>query len=247
MTSSSNKVIIVGATSGIGAALARIYIQQGWKVGLTGRRIQPLEKLKEENPGQVFFRSFDVRGDENIPQVNSLITEMGGIDLLIYNAGYGDPSVNLEWESERTTYETNVKGFIEIVNYIFNYFLSQGHGHIAATSSLASIRGNSWAPAYSASKAFMSVYMEGLYMKARKMRKTNSQLRIWITDIQPGFVATKAAKGNGQFWVAPVDKVARQIHSAIHSKKWRVYVTRRWWIIAQLMKWAPGWIYHRIA
>jgi short-subunit dehydrogenase len=141
-----------------------------------------------------------------------------------------------------------VKGFIEVVHFAFNYFVQQGHGHIAATSSLASIRGNSWAPAYSASKAFMSVYMEGLHMKARKLsHATASKTKIFITDIQPGFVNTKLAKGNGQFWVAPVEKVGKQIVDAIENRKWRVYITRRWWLIAQLMKWAPGWLYHRIA
>jgi short-subunit dehydrogenase len=127
------------------------------------------------------------------------------------------------------------------MNYTFNYFVQQGHGQLAATSSIASIRGNGWAPAYSASKAFQSVYMEGLHMKARKMKA-----RIFVTDIQPGFVNTKLAKGNGQFWVAPVGKAANQIVQAIDKKKWRAYITRRWWIIAQLMKWAPGWIYHKI-
>jgi hypothetical protein len=89
--------------------------------------------------------------------------------------------------------------------------------------------------------------MEGLHMKAKKMaRSKKSATSIFITDIQPGFVNTKLAKGNGQFWVAPVEKVARQIFHAIENKKWRVYITRRWWLIAQLMKWAPGWMYHRI-
>jgi short-subunit dehydrogenase len=127
------------------------------------------------------------------------------------------------------------------MNFGFNFFLKQGYGHLAVTSSIASLRGNSWAPAYSASKAFQSVYMEGLHMKSKKMKAN-----VFITDIQPGFVNTKMAKGNGQFWVAPVDKAARQIVNAIDKKKWRAQVTRRWWIIAQLMKWAPGWLYHKI-
>ena len=115
--------------------------------------------------------------------------------------------VTLEWELDKKTYETNVKGFIEIVHYAFNYFVKQGHGHVAATSSLASIRGNSWAPAYSASKAFMSVYMEGLHMKAKKWaRKNKSQQTIFITDIQPGFVNTKLAKGKRSILGCPGGK-----------------------------------------
>lgn len=248
MTSSSNKkLIIVGASSGIGKELATLYANNGWLVGITGRRKELLNQLQHVYPGQVFTECFDVRSDNNIHHIQSLIEKLGGLDLLIYNSGFGDPSLTLEWELDKITYETNVKGFIEIVHFAFNYFTRQGHGHIAATSSLASIRGNSWAPAYSASKAFMSIYMEGLHMKARKIARENKSIRrVYITDIQPGFVNTKLAKGNNQFWVAPVEKVARQIYQAIQQKKWRVYITRRWWFVAQLMKWAPGWLYHRI-
>jgi len=244
---SNKKIIIVGATSGIGRELAKRYVSEGCKVGITGRRNEVLDEIQKQNPDQIQTECFDVRGSKNVFHIQSLIDKLSGLDLLIYNSGYGDPSITLEWELDKTTYETNVKGFIEIVHFAFNYFVQQGHGHIAATSSLASIRGNSWAPAYSASKAFMSVYMEGLHMKAKKLaRSTNAQRKIFITDIQPGFVNTKSAKGNGQFWVAPVEKVAKQIFQAIEKKKWRVYITRRWWLIAQLMKWAPGWLYHRV-
>ncbi|HET9279648.1 MAG TPA: SDR family NAD(P)-dependent oxidoreductase [Flavitalea sp.] len=247
MSSSDKKLIIVGASSGIGKELARRYVDNGWLVGITGRRSELLNQMQHEYPGRVFTECFDVTANDNIRHIESLIEKLGGLDLLIYNSGFGDPSVTLEWQLDKITYETNVKGFIEIVHYAFNYFVGQGHGHIAATSSLASIRGNSFAPAYSASKAFMSVYMEGLYMKAKKMaRQQRSAQTVFITDIQPGFVNTKIAKGNKQFWVAPVEKVANQIQRAIQKRKWRVYITRRWWLIAQLMKWAPGWLYHRV-
>ena len=237
----------MGASSGIGKHLAKLYVENGWHVGITGRRSDLLDILKDQFPGQIFTECFDVRGENNIQHIQSLINKLGGLDLLIYNSGFGDPSLSLEWEVDKTTYETNVKGFIEIIHYAFNYFVKQGHGHVAATSSLASLRGSSWAPAYSASKAFMSVYMEGLHMKSKKMaRKNKTAQKVFVTDVQPGFVNTKISRGNAQFWVQPVEKVARQIFHAIEKKKWRVYITRRWWLIAQLMKWAPGWLYHRI-
>jgi short-subunit dehydrogenase len=238
---SPKKIIIIGATSGIGKEIARIYLERGETIGITGRRENLLKEIQGTAPRQVYISSFDVRGNENILHVQSLIDAMGGLDLLIYNAGFGDISKTLDWELDKETYETNVKGFIEIMNFAFNYFLNQDHGQVACTSSIAALRGNSWAPAYSASKAFQSVYMEGLHMKSKKMRAN-----VFVTNIQPGFVNTKMAKGNGQFWVAPVNKAAMQIVEAIDKKKWNAYVTKRWWIIAQLMKWAPGWIYHKI-
>lgn len=240
------KVIIIGATSGIGKELAIQFAKDNCTVGITGRRNELLEETKLLYPDRIFTECFDVTGTENIPHVEKLLAKMNGMDLLIYNAGYGDPSETLDWEIEKQTVGINVNGFIEIVNYTFNFFTKQGHGHIAATSSIASIRGNSFAPAYSASKAFMSVYMEGLAMKIERTKKQNPNSSIYTTDIQPGFIKTKMAKGNGQFWVAPVDKAVKQIYMAIKSKKRRVYITRRWALIAWIMKWMPYWIYKRI-
>ena len=77
-------------------------------------------------------------------------------------------------------------------------------------------------------------------MKAQRLKEN-----IYITDIQPGFVKTKTAS-NPRFWVASPQKAASQIISAIDAKKWRVYITKRWWLIAWLMKYVPSWIYHRI-
>ena len=242
MTSSSNKkVIIIGASSGIGKALAEYYAGIGCTVGITGRRQPLLDALQERFPQHIHTACFDVQGNGTITPLHMLLQKTGGMDLLIYNAGFGDPSDTLDWTIEKTTYETNVKGFIEIVNVAFNYFLQQGNGQIAATSSVAANRGNGVAPAYSASKAFMSVYMEGLHIKTKKMKAN-----IAITDIQPGFLATKMAKSNKLFWVTSVDKAVRQIVQGIEKKKWRIYISRRWWLVAQLMKWMPSWIYHKL-
>ena len=240
------KLIIVGATSGIGKELALLYVKAGDKIGITGRRTHLLNEFKQQYPEQIITAGFDVRGNENIEHIETLIHKLGGLDLLIYNSGFGDVSDSLDWELDKKTFETNVKGFIEIVNYAFNYFVKQGHGQIAGISSIASIRGNHLAPAYSASKAFMSVYMEGLHIKAKRIQQKNSGVNIAITDIQPGFVQSSMAKAKQQFWVAPVKKAAQQIFNAIEKKKWRVYVTKRWWLIAKLLKWVPASLYHRV-
>ena len=235
------KIIIVGASSGIGREIACRYGAKGNKVGVTGRRKNLLNELKEKYPEQIFVSCFDVMGQENQQKIQQLTDELGGLDLLIYSSGYGDPSKELNWEIENTTTKTNVNGFIEIVSYAFNYFVQQGYGQITLLSSVAAIRGNSWAPAYSASKAFMSNYAEGLNIKARKLKKD-----IVITDIRPGFINTKMAKGNGQFWVVPKEKAAEEIIHAIEKKKRVVYISRRWWFIAQIMKLLPFNIYRRI-
>ncbi|MGH2553047.1 MAG: SDR family NAD(P)-dependent oxidoreductase, partial [Chitinophagaceae bacterium] len=132
-------------------------------------------------------------------------------------------------------------GFVEVANWSFNYFARQGHGQLVTISSLAAVRGGSWAPAYNASKAFQSNYCEGLSIKAGKMKS-----KISITCIEPGFVNTKMALGgNKMFWIVPVDKAAIQIIRAIEKRKRKVYISRRWWIIAKIMRWVPFWLYKR--
>jgi len=235
------KVIIIGATSGIGEELAKIYAKQGCKVGISGRRQELLDSLQQQFPDNIITECFDVTGNENTKHLDNLIQQLGGLDLLIYNSGYAQLFSSLRWEIEKQTTLVNVNGFVEIVNFGLNYFLKQRKGQIAVTSSIASIRGNSLTPAYNASKAYVSSYMEGLSIKMYKQK-----LPIYLTDIQPGFVDTDMAQGNGIFWVAPVEKAARQIYQAIKHKRRRVYITKRWWFIAQILKILPYSIYKNI-
>jgi short-subunit dehydrogenase len=93
----------------------------------------------------------------------------------------------------------------------------------------------------------MCMYMAGLYLKARRIKKKDQKINIAITDIQPGFVNTKMAKGKGRFWEAPLEKAARQIFDAIQKKKRKAYVTHRWALIAWLLKWMPHFILKRFA
>src|SRR5258705_11143481 len=235
------KIIIVGATSGIGRKIAELYAEAGNVVGITGRRKELLDEIENMFPGKIKTACFDVTENENIERLTSLIQKIGGLDILIYSSGIGELSKGLDWEIDKLTVNTNVYGFIEIANWAFNFFIDQGHGSMTVISSIAANRGNSWAPAYSASKAFQSNYFEALAIKSKKMKKD-----IGITCIEPGFVATKMAKGNKRCWVEPLEKAARQIIKAIEKKKQKVYVSRRWWLIAKMMRLTPFWLYKKI-
>lgn len=235
------KIIIVGASSGVGKEMALLLARKNYLVGITGRRTELLQEIQQLFPKNIFISSFDVMGDENKKQIGKLIHDLGGLDILIYNSGYGEVSKELNYEIENTTTRTNVNGFVEIINYAFNYFVQQGYGQIALTSSIAALRGNSWAPAYSASKAFMSVYAEGLNIKAKRLKKD-----IVLTDVKPGFIKTKMAKGNKQFWVSEPQKAAKQMVTAIEKRKRIAYITKRWWVIAQIMKLLPYELYRRL-
>ena len=95
------------------------------------------------------------------------------------------------------------------------------------------------APAYNASKAFVSNYLQGLRQKFSKLR-----LPIIVTDVQPGFVDTAMAKGD-VFWVTSPKQAAQQIFDAIRKQKKHVYVSKRWRLVAWLLKAAPDWLYHK--
>ena len=235
------RVVIVGATSGIGRELARLYLREGAMVGVTGRRQDLLDSLAAEFPDQVFSACYDVMEPAGIEQLADLVRRMGGMDTLIYSSGYGEVSKELSATIDDNTTAINVRGFLDTVHFGWNHFVNQGSGRLATISSIASNRGSSRAPAYSASKAFQSNFFEGLAIKARK-----SGGSIKVVDVQPGFVNTKMAQGEGLFWVAPVEKAAMQIKRAIDRGRRRVYVTRRWALIAWLMKRMPAFIYHKI-
>jgi len=235
------KIIIVGATSGIGRKMAELYAEAGNIVGITGRRKELLDEIENRFPGKIKTECFDVTANENIDRLTSLIQDIGGLDILVYSSGIGELSKELDWEIDKRTVDTNVNGFIEIANWGFNYFINQGHGRMAVISSIAANRGNSWAPAYSASKAFQSNYFEALAIKTKKMKKP-----IGITCVEPGFVATKMAKGNKRFWVVPLEKAARQIITAIEKKNQKAYISKRWWLVAKMMRLVPFWLYKKI-
>jgi short-subunit dehydrogenase len=234
--------IVIGATSGIGRGVARLLAANGYRVGITGRREQLLLELKAENPDGFVVRAFDLTNVNDISQhLDALTQELGGLDLLLINSGTGHRNPTLDFSIEEPAILTNVHGFTAAADWGFNYFEKQGFGHLAVVSSIAGIRGNRYAPAYGASKAYQMSYIASLRHKAE-----NLKLDITLTDIRPGFVDTVMAQGDGIFWVAPVEKAAAQIVSALQKRKKTVYITRRWRIIAFLMPLIPGWIYKRI-
>lgn len=236
------KAIVIGATSGIGKALAGLLVENDYQVGITGRRVNLLEEIKNTNPNSFIIKSFDTKETQSIPQyLNNLTIELGGLDLLIISSGTGELNEKLDFEIEKRTNDTNINGFTAIADWAFNFFQEQKHGQLVAISSIAGLRGNHLAPSYSASKAYQINYLESLRIKASKLK-----LPIFITDIRPGFVDTDMAKGDGLFWVAPVGKASSQIYNAILKKKKIAYITKRWGMLAWIMKSLPNWIIEKM-
>ncbi len=232
------KVIIVGATSGIGKELAILFKNNGYLVGITGRRLQYLEELKTTSPENYFIKSYDCTTASNSKKLKELADDLGGLDLLIMSSGTGDENQELDFKKDEQTVNLNVKAFTEIMDWSYNFFKNQGYGHITAISSVAGLRGSKYAPAYFASKAYQINYLESL----RKMAKKS----IYITDIRPGYVNTAMALGDNLFWVSSKEKAAKQIFNYIKRKKNIGYVSKRWQIIAFALKLVPNFIYKRV-
>jgi short-subunit dehydrogenase len=208
-------IIIIGASSGIGREIAKIFSCEGYTIGITARRLELLSELKKELPGASFIKRMDVAApDEAMGILEELIEEMGGMDIIVINAGIGFINPDLIWEKEKSTIDVNVVGFAAMANVAMEHFIKQGSGHIVGISSIEAIRGDSSAPAYSASKAFMSNYLEALRSRVKKIK-----IPVTVTDIQPGFVDTAMAQGDGLFWVAPTRKAAVQILDVIKKKR----------------------------
>ena len=235
-------IIIIGATSGIGRALFEKYASDGNCIGIVGRRTHLLNELRQKHPDITVTATADItKQDETIRAIDFLCTELKHIDLAIVCSGTGDINASLDYAVERPTIDTNVTGWTFVIDTLYQIFEQQGHGHLVAITSVGGLRGEPMAPAYSASKAYQINYMEALRKKAFK-----SGGHIIVNDIRPGLVDTAMAKGDGLFWVMPVDKVASQIISAIHKNKYKAYVTKRWHILAIINKNLPYALYKRL-
>jgi len=236
------KAVIIGASSGIGRELAGVMADRGYTLGLAARRMELLTELQEELAGSVFLKRIDVsRPVVAMELLRDLIDDMGGTDTVIISAGICFHNCELDADKEIETVTVNSVGFAAMADVAFNYFCDKGTGHIAGISSFRAVRGGWSSPAYNASKAFVSNYLEGLRIKAAKIGR-----KIAVTEIRPGLVHTPMTKRKEGFLVAPVRIAAMQICNSIENKHKLAYVTRRYRLIAAVLSFMPYCIYRRI-
>jgi short-subunit dehydrogenase len=227
--------LIIGASSGIGKELSRLLVADGYNVVITGRRENLLVEIQQTNPKKFIIKVQDVMDLNSCDKLfKEVKNELKTIDLIVYSSGVGAPNYKLEWEKELPTLQTNVMAATKIYGLAYNLFREQGFGHLVGISSIASIRGNRHVPAYFASKAFQASYLESLWMKGKRSKAT-----IYVTDIQPGFVDSAMAIGD-TFWMATLEKATRQIYKAIKNKKKKAYITKRWRLVALILKIVPA-------
>jgi len=224
--------IIVGASSGIGRALAR-ELSREYDLGLAARRVDRLTAVGED-VGGAHVAKIDVTEDDARERFDELVESMGGVDLVVLSSGIGRYNPDLEWDDERDTIDVNVSGFTAIATAAMERFDEQGSGHLVGISSVASEIGSPALPAYSASKAFVSRYLEGL-----RYRASRADAKVAVTDVRPGFVDTPMSPQSDRFWECSPETAASQIARAIRKRKDVAYVTRRWWLVSKALGLLP--------
>lgn len=236
------RIVIVGATSGIGLEVARLSIRAGWRVGAAGRRTEALEALRAEAPAQVEIQSMDITRDD-APEFLARLTErLGGMDIYFHASGIGSRNTELRPDIEIATLRTNGEGFVRMVTAAFGYFRGHGGGRIAVISSIAGTKGLGTAPAYSATKRMQNTYIDAL---AQLSRMEGYGIR--FTDIRPGFVATPLLAGDGHYpMLMHTEKVAARIMHVLRHPRRRVVIDRRYAVLVFFWKLIPEWLWERL-
>ncbi|MDL2227670.1 SDR family NAD(P)-dependent oxidoreductase [Bacteroidales bacterium OttesenSCG-928-K03] len=212
------RVIIVGATSGIGLAITKLCLERGYIVGAAGRNLKSLNILQEEYPEKLFTEIIDVTQTDAVDKLNLLLNKTNGMDLYIHSAGVSqrraDPNYNVS--PELFVVNTNCVGFTRMVDRAFEYFEKRGCGQIAAITSMGGTKGTGLSAIYSATKKFQSTYLEALNQLI-KIKK----IKIKISDIQPGIVDTPILGGKKYPMMLSPERAAKLIMRAIDKKRKR--------------------------
>jgi short-subunit dehydrogenase len=240
-TDSGRTAVIVGASSGIGEELARQLNHGGWRLALMARRLDRLEALRQALAPETIVRRIDVTHEDAAAILDDVLDELGGVDLVIISAGAGHNNRELQWALDVDTVTVNVVGFMAAAQVAMRHFLGRGRGHLVGISSIAALRGNGAGAAYAASKAFQSVYLDGLRDLAR-----HSGAPIAVTEVQPGAVDTAMLKADRplpslvrRLLVASPATAARQILRAVEKRRKHAYITRRYALVALILKLLP--------
>jgi short-subunit dehydrogenase len=243
------RAIIVGASSGIGAALARRLGREGYLVAALSRRTDRLEALRDEvnqAAGEIRILAYthDVSDYAAVPGLlQKILADLGGLDLFVYNAGLALPTgfKHYNFEKDLQTTEVNYLGALAWLNPVSALFQSQGAGTIVGTSSVAGERGRIGNPSYNASKAALSSYLESL-------RNRLTRRGVHVLTVKPGYVATELTQGQrGLFWVVSADQAAADIWKAIRRHKQDIYIPARWRWVMFIVRNIPSFIFRRLS
>lgn len=236
------RIVIVGASSGLGLEVARLLLAEGHALGVAARREDRLMALKQEAPDRVEVATIDVTADDAPVRLRELIGRLGGMDLYFHVSGIGKQNRELIEDIELNTVNTNGMGFTRMIGEAYRYFSERGEGHIVAITSIAGTKGLGPAPSYSATKAFQSNYLQALEQQAN-----TRNLNIRFTDIRPGFVDTDLLKGDFHYpMMLKPQAVARDIVKAIiHGRRHVKVIDWKYAILTALWRRVPRFLWRQ--
>ena len=242
------RAIVIGASSGIGAALVRELAHSGYSVAAVARREAKLQELSDSVntavvDGCVVTYSHNVTNYAEISTLfQTIVQQLGGLDLIVYNAGV-QPPVTLDeynFEKDRQMIEVNLLGAIAWLNQAALRFERAGQGKIVGIGSIAGDRGRVGSPAYNTSKAGLATYLESL-------RNRLTRHGVSVTTVKPGFVDTVLLENAAKtFWVISPQQAATQIHKATQRGKQTVYVPARWRLVGLIIQHIPSFVFRRL-
>jgi decaprenylphospho-beta-D-erythro-pentofuranosid-2-ulose 2-reductase len=237
-----SRALIVGASSGIGKALAEKLLAEGSSVALVARRTEPMEEISRKFPGKGLVYQHDVKEFDKVPALFQQIAhDLGGLDLVIYASGIL-PEVDIHefnFEKDRETIEVNVLGAFAWLDEAAKRFEQTKSGMIVGISSIAGERGRRDNPPYYVSKAAFSTFLESL-------RNRLTKYGVKIVTIKPGFIDTPMLAGKKFPMTIPVDRAANLILRAMRRGANTAYIPSRWRLMSVVMHLMPSFIFRRL-
>lgn len=241
---SQQRIIIIGASSGLGEALTLQFAKMGWTIGIAARRIDSLNKLQQQCPESIVaVEQIDIINEDAPKKLLSLINKIGGLDTLLLASGVGSQNPSLDLNIELNTVRTNTLGFTQIIDTAFNYFRKRPHnttpGHIAIISSIAGTMGLGIAPSYSATKRYQRHYIDALEQLAHF-----EKINVKFTDIRPGFVDTPLLNNCRKFpMLMSVNYATPRIMKAITKRRRIAIIDWRWRMVVAFWHLIPRFIW----
>lgn len=239
------KIIIIGASSGMGMRIATDFARAGWRVGIAARNEQRLKAVQELYPDRITYSVIDVTAVDVVKKFEDLIEQLDGMDILLYAAGTGWYNPELNLGKDEATIGVNVIGFTKIINSAYKYFKATANvdkGRIAAITSVGGMKGLGVSASYSATKRYQWTYLQALDQLAH-----TQHVNVSITDIRPGFVDTPLLAGNHNYpMLMSIDYVAPRIERAILERRRVATIDSRWAVVSALWKLIPNCVWNKI-
>ena len=241
------RALVVGASSGIGAALVERLAREGWHVAALARRAEELEALRARcagHPGRVLVCVHDAREFDRVPALfEELVRELGGLELVVYAAALMPKVGRDEYDTRKDIEQlaVNLGGCIAWCNESARLFRSQRAGTIVGISSIAGERGRKGNPVYATTKAGMNTYLEAL-------RNRLAESNVHVCTIKPGFVDTAMTRDLGKqlLWLISAEEAARLVLKAARARANERFVPRRWWLVAKVIRCIPSFLFRHL-